>query len=75
LILNIETASNKVGGGHSKSRRGRDRAPYSYHAPSTRASSVATSTSSVYTKGKQQDTTNLYPFGRSPPRQLLLPAR
>jgi hypothetical protein len=74
LVLNIETAGSEVGGGYNKSRHSRDRAPYSYHAPSTRASSIVTSTSSARTKGKQRDATNLYPFGRSPPRQPLLPA-
>jgi hypothetical protein len=75
LVLNIETAGSEVGERYNESRYNRDRAPYSYYAPSTRASSVITSTSSVCTKSKQRDTANLYPFGRSPPRQLLLPAR
>jgi hypothetical protein len=68
LVLNIETAGSKIGGGYNKSKHSRNRAPYSYYAPSTRASSVVTSTSSIRTKSKQQDTTNLYPFGWFPPR-------
>jgi hypothetical protein len=59
----METTSNKIGGEYNKSRHNRNKTPHSRYIPSTRASSIATSTNSARTKNKQRDTTNLYLFG------------